>query len=99
MVAPNQQSRPPWRSRVKDWLHAVDEQRWNFRGTLQASARSRQAQFPRNLLIRLLAMLARRLAIWIVKGAIKDAATDLGISLSDADAEAVADIAVSVILS
>jgi hypothetical protein len=38
--------------------------------------------------------IVRSLAVWLVKSAIRDAATGLGISLSDAELNVLADIAV-----
>jgi len=53
------------------------------------------SEFPRNLFLVIVSQIFRSLAVWIVKSAHRDAATQLGISLSESEAGVLADVVVA----
>jgi len=61
---------------------------------LRTAASQYSNGFPKNMLLVLVSQIVRSLAVWLVKSAIRDAATGLGISLSDGELNVLADIAV-----
>lgn len=84
-----------WRARVGSWLQAVDHYHHMYFVDLRTSAAQCASDFPRNMLLVILSQIFRSLAVWFVKSAIKDAATQLGVSLSDAEVNVLADVAVN----
>lgn len=88
-----------WRAQVRVWLRDVNQQRKLFSGSLQTAARQNQSRFPRNLLVRVVAIFIRRLAVRIIKSALKDAAGQLNISISNEELDAIADLAVDALLA
>jgi hypothetical protein len=83
-----------WRAKVRNWLHAVNQYRQMNYVDLRTAASQYSNGFPKNMLLVIVSQIIRSLAVWLVKSAISDAATGLGISLSDAELNVLADIAV-----
>lgn len=83
-----------WRARVRNWLQVVDQHRHMYFSDLRVSARQYAGDFPRNLLLVIVSQIFRSIAVWLVKSAIRDAASELGVSLSDAEVGVLADVAV-----
>jgi len=61
---------------------------------LRAAGNQHAAAFPKNLLLVIVSQVVRSLAVWFVKSAIRDAATELGISLSEEEGQLLASLAV-----
>jgi len=96
----NQQPQPVgWRARVGSWLQAVDQYQHMYFVDLRTSATQCASDFPKNMLLVILSQIFRSLAVWFVKSAIKDAATQLGVSLSDAEVNVLADVAVNALVA
>jgi hypothetical protein len=84
-----------WRLNVRNWLAAViEQQRRSYRSDLARVAKEMKGSFPKSFLVGLAAQLVKPLAVWIVKSAFRDAAHDLGISISDETLEFLSELAV-----
>lgn len=89
-----------WRLKVRNWLASVlDHQRQSLFLDFNQAATSLQASFPPNFGIKLFAIVIKPLAVWIIKAAFRDAANDLGITISDATLEFLVELAVTGLLS
>ena len=95
MTAPHQRQSVGWRAQVKRWLLGVHQQASGSLTDLGTAARQHAGQFPRSLIVIILGQLLRALAVWIVKNALRDGATEIGISLNDEELSVIADIAVT----
>jgi hypothetical protein len=93
---PEQQSQLiGWRAQVKGWLQAVQQYRTSYGVDLRTAATQHVVSFPRNLILVFVSQAVRALAVWLIKLALRDAAAGLGISLTDAELDVLADVAVS----
>jgi len=89
-----QQSQPVgWRVRIKTWLQTVEQHRRIYELNYKAAATQNQAAFPKNAAVRLMGQIANSLAVWFVKAALRDAASDLEISVSDESLDILANVA------
>jgi len=84
-----------WRARIKAWLQNVEQYRRMYGVDYRTAAAQNQAAFPRNAAVLLMRQVASSLAVWIVKAALKDAASGLDISISDESLAILADVAVA----
>lgn len=83
-----------WRARVRVWLRVVEEERW-VHGDWLSSARQNAGAFPKNWLLWLVREVLKSAATWIVKSALRQAASDLGFALDDATLNVLADLVVT----
>ncbi len=84
-----------WRGQVAIWFQVVEQHRaWSGLPYPAVAAQYKQ-NFPRNLVLRIVSQLSRSLAMWVVKGAISDAAAAMGLSLDPAIVGGLADLAVA----
>ena len=74
-----------WRSKVRSWLQNVQSNRQVFGNDIRSAVSRSQQSFPSNLLLRIFIDVAKDLATKFVRYAIKDAATSLGLTLSDGE--------------
>lgn len=89
-----------WRLQVRYWLQIIrDHQLRPYLAEFRRSASEMQSDFPRALLPVLAAHIYRPLATWLVKAALKDAASDLGVTLDDPTLDFLADLAVDALLA
>lgn len=84
-----------WKSKVRIWLQSVQSNRQAFGYDIRSAVKNSQQSFPSNWLLRFVTEIAKDLATKFVRSAIKDAATSLGISLSDGELDVLADLAVA----
>jgi hypothetical protein len=84
-----------WRNRVKNWLQNVEHNRRMLGYDIRSAASYNQQPFPSNVLLRFVVGIARELAVRLVRMAIKDAASSLGLKLSDGDLDLLAELAVT----
>jgi hypothetical protein len=84
-----------WRARVRAWLQGVQYQQRVFNVDLRTAATSNQASFPKSVILLFMSQIVRSLAVWFVKTALRDAATELNINLSVAELDILSDIAVT----
>lgn len=89
------QSPTAWKSRVKNWLLIVQQHRQQFRYDIRSAVIQSRQTFPSNLLLRVLIAFARELATKYVRSAIADAASSLGVTLSDGELDILAELAVA----
>lgn len=97
---PQQTQLTGWRLKVRDWLELVINQQYQYLNAgFSDAAIDFKSQFPKSFLVMLAAQLVKPLATWLVKSALKDAATDLGISLNGATLDFLADLAVDAMVA
>jgi hypothetical protein len=94
-MAQNQTAVGSWRGRVRSWLENVQYNRQVFGNDLRSAVSRSQQSFPSNWLLRISIEIAKELATKFVRSAIKDAATSLGISLSDGELDLLSELAVA----
>lgn len=88
-----------WRLNVKVWLQSVLQHQRNFGVDLKSAASQNRGTFPRNFLIGLVAQLVRPLAVWLVKSALKDAASELNVTLDDETLDFLTEVAVTALMA
>jgi hypothetical protein len=93
-MAQNQTSAGSWRDRVKNWLLIVQQHRQPFQYDIRTAVTQSQQTFPSNLLLRFFIEVAKDLATKFVRSALKDAATSLGLTLSDGELDVLSELAV-----
>jgi len=88
-----QQPRQPnyWRFKAQSWLRDVEQHRQPYGLDLASAARNNQASFPKTTILVALSQITRTLAKCFVTMVIRDAAKDLGFTLSDAELNVLAD--------
>ena len=94
----NQPAAGSWRGKVKSWLYDVQRYRqagYDVRSAVQHS----QQLFPSNWLLTFSVAIAKDLATKIVRSAIKDAATSLGVTLSDGELDSLAELVIATVAS
>jgi hypothetical protein len=84
-----------WRTRVKSWLQGVQQYRTSYGLDLRTAATQLGASFPRSVILVFVSRAVRTLAVWLIKLALRDAATGLGISLTDVELDVLAEVAVA----
>jgi hypothetical protein len=84
-----------WRANVRGWLQTVEQRRQIYGLDLKTAAVQTQTAFPKNLIMVLVGQLFRGLAVWIVKSALLDAATGLGISVDAETLDLMANLGVT----
>jgi hypothetical protein len=94
-MAQNQSSPRSWRNKVKNWLLVVQQHRQPFNYDIRSAVIQSQQTFPSNLLLRILVEFAKEWATKYVRTAIKDAATSLGLSLSDGELDLLSELAIA----
>lgn len=92
-TATNQRS---WQLQVQDWLSTIFSYR---RGAspVELRAIAEQYIFPKSVQIAFANWLSRELAGWIVKWALRNAARELGFTLTDAEADLLTEVALGFI--
>ena len=97
---PQQTQLTGWRLNVRNWLAAViQQQNRSYHADFTRVASEMKSQFPKNFWIALAAQVVKPLAVWIVKSAFKDAANDLGITISDDTLEFLSELAVDALVT
>jgi hypothetical protein len=94
-MAQNQTALGSWKSRVRSWLLTVQQHRQPFQYDIRSAVIQSQQAFPSNLLLRILIDFAKEWATKYVRSAIADAATSLGLTLSDGELDVLAELAVA----
>ena len=94
-MAPNQSSAGTWKNKVKTWLLVVQQHRQPFQYDIRSAVIQSQQKFPSNLLLRILIDFVKEWATKYVRSAIADAATSLGLTLSDGELDVLAELAVA----
>lgn len=84
-----------WRSRVKSWLQNVEHHRRMLGYDIRSAVSYNQQPFPSNVLLKFVVDIAKELAAKLVRMAIKDAASSLGLTFSDGDLDLLAELAVA----
>ena len=96
MASPQQSTQTiSWRGRVRVWLQDVEQHRQMYGVDLHSAATNNRAMFPRNSALLLASEVIPALAKWLVKSALKDASTQLGLGLTDEAIDAVAAVVIS----
>jgi hypothetical protein len=73
-----------WRLGVRNWLAAVlSHQHQSLHADFYQAAQELHSTFPPSFWIGIAVQFIKPLGVWIVKSALKDAAADLNITLSD----------------
>jgi hypothetical protein len=89
-----------WHLKVRNWLQGViNHQQRTFYAEFRRAAAENQGSFPKAILPILAAHLYRPLAIWLVKSALKQASTDLGITVDDPTLTFLADLGVDALMA
>jgi hypothetical protein len=83
-----------WRDKVKTWFSQVAQEARLTRDW-ETAARRNGSSFPQSLLVKILRAFIGSLARWIVKSALRDAASHLGVALTDAQLDVLTDVAVA----
>jgi hypothetical protein len=98
-VAPKKSQLFHWRQDVRQWLSDVLQyQRQSGLNVQIVAFRSKQS-FPSSDLVVLAGQaVARGVAEWAVRTALRDAATSLGVTLDDADIEFLTELAMDLVL-
>lgn len=91
----NQTAIGSWRNKVKNWLLVVQQHRQPFQYDVRVAVMQSQQTFPSNLLLKIFIEVAREWATKYVRSAIEDAATSLGLTLSDGELDVLAELAVA----
>lgn len=99
MADPQQPQRLGWRGQVRDWLKNVQNHQSAHFTDIRTAAVANQASFPKNLLMVFLTQFVRVLARVFVRDAIKSAATDLGLALTDSELNLLTEIALTALTS
>ena len=94
-MAQNQTSAGSWKNRVRNWLLGVQQHRQPFQYDIRSAVVQSQQSFPSNLLLRIFIEVAKEWATKYVRSAIGDAATSLGVTLSDGELDILAELAVA----
>jgi len=94
-MAQNQTSAVSWKSKVRNWLLIVQQHQQPFQHDIRSAVIQSQQSFPSNLLLRIFIEVAKDWATRFVRSAIKDAATSLGLTLSDGKLDVLAELAVA----
>ena len=95
----NQSSPGSWKNKVKNWLLVVQQYRQPFNYDIRTAVIQSQQTFPSNLLLRILVDFAKEWATKYVRFAIKDAASSLGLSLSDGELDLLSELAITGVTS
>jgi hypothetical protein len=97
---PQQAQLTGWRLDVRNWLAAViQQQNRSFHYRFNRTASDMKSQFPRSFWVGLAIQLVKPLGVWIVKSALKDAANDMGLTISDVTLEFLSELAVDALVS
>jgi hypothetical protein len=83
-----------WRDKVKVWLAIVWQDARRTRSWV-ASAQRNGTAFPSSLFIKIVRLFFASIAERLVKSALRDAASELGLTLSDIELTALANVAVA----
>jgi len=83
-----------WRDKVKAWLAIVGQDARRTHNWVTAAQRNRTA-FPSSLFIKIVRLFFASIAKRLVKSALRDAASELGLTLSEVELDALADVAVA----
>jgi len=81
------------------WRQSFSISEIRFYSEFAWAATDLKTSFPKSFWVALAAQLFKPLAIMILKSAFRDAAKDLGLSISDTTLDFLADLAVSALLS
>jgi hypothetical protein len=92
-MAQDQTSTGSWKNKVRNWLLVVQQHRQPFNYDIRTAVLQSQQTFPSNLLLRVFVEFAKEWATKYVRYAIKDAATSLGLSLSDGELDLLSELA------
>jgi hypothetical protein len=89
-----------WRLNVRNWLEAViQQQNRSYGAEFARVAREMKGAFPKNFWVALAAQFVKPLAVWILKSAFRDAASDLGIALNDQTLDFLSELAVDALIA
>ncbi len=91
----NQSSPESWKSKVRNWLLIVQQHRQPFQYDIRLAVMQSQQTFPSNLLLRIFTEVAKEWATKFVRSTIEDAATSLGLTLSDGELDVLAELAIA----
>lgn len=92
--------KPAWRTQVQQWLASVrNHQAAHRRMDVVTAARQNQHSFPRSWLVVIVGQLFKGIAKWIVKTTLQDAASGLGIDLSQAELDVIAELGLDALLA
>ena len=94
-MAQNQSATGSWKNKVRNWLLAVQQHRQPFQFDIRTAVTQSQQEFPSNLLLRFFIEVSKDLATKFVRSAIKDAATSIGLTLSDEELDVLSELAVA----
>ena len=94
-MAQNQSATGSWRNKVKNWLLIVQQHRQPFQYDIRTAVTQSQQSFPSSLLLRIFIDFAKDWATKYVRSVIEDAATSLGLTLSDGELDTLAELAVA----
>lgn len=94
-MAQNATSAGSWKSKVRNWLLIVQQHRQPFQYDIRSAVTQSQQTFPGNLLLKIFIEVAKEWATKFVRSAIAEAATSLGLTLSDGELDVLADLAVA----
>jgi hypothetical protein len=83
-----------WRDKVKTWLAMVARDVRTTRNWV-ASAQRNGSAFPPSLFVKIVRLFFTSIAKRIVKTALQDAASELGVTMSDADLDLLSEVAVA----
>ncbi len=83
-----------WRQKLKAWLGQVAQQA-RYNRNWEFAARQMNGSFPPSILIKVLRVLFQWAAKQVVKSALRDAASELGLNVSAAELDVLTDVAVS----
>jgi len=84
-----------WKSKVRNWLLIVQQHRQPFQYDIRLAVTQSQQTFPSNLLLKIVIEIAKEWAAKYVRSAIEEAATSLGLSLSDGELDVLTELAIA----
>jgi hypothetical protein len=94
-MAQNQPPAGSWKNKVRNWLLIVQQHRQPFQYDIRTAVTQSQQSFPSNLILRIFIDFAKDWATKYVRSAIADAATSLGLTLSDGELDILTELAVA----
>jgi hypothetical protein len=96
-----QRSKPfQWRRDVRNWLASVLQYQQRSGLNLRIAAQHSHQNFPSSALVEFVGRyIEKRLAVWAVKTALREAATSLNLELDNGTLDFLADLAVDTILA
>ncbi len=89
-----------WRRDVRNWLDSVLQYQRQYGMSFRSAAQYSQQNFPSSTLVEFIGRsVERRLAVWAVKSALREAATSLNLAIDNDTLDLLTNLAIDTILA